>query len=234
MRRPRLRSAAVPALAGLAVAASLVLAGLTTDGDADADGRRADAPGTAGRAAPGGVRTAAAAGVVAPGTRQDAPALAGADLEGKPVSLAGFRGQVVVVNVWRSRCGPCRAEADDLERLSRQTKGQGVAFLGINTRDGDRAAAQSFVRTHGLGFPSLHDPEGDLLLRFPPGLLDPRAIPSTLVIDRHGRIAAGIGGAVTAEELRPLLVRVAAEPERPQDQPPEPAQPQDRGPELAP
>lgn len=145
------------------------------------------------------------------GARPTAPVLAGEDLDGKPVSLAEFRGQVVVLNVWGSWCGPCRAEADDLERLSGQTRAEGVRFLGINTRDRDRAAAQSFVRAHGLGFPSLHDPDGELLLRFPPALLNPQAIPSTLVIDRRGRIAVSIGGAITDEELRPLLARVAEE-----------------------
>ncbi|MEU7728071.1 TlpA disulfide reductase family protein [Streptomyces sp. NPDC040724] len=137
--------------------------------------------------------------------------LAGDDLDGEPVGLAGFRGQVVVVNVWGSWCGPCRAEAQDLARLSRETPAEEVRFLGINTRDPDRTAARSFVREHGLGFPSLHDPSGELLLRFPPELLNPQAIPSTLVIDRRGRIAVAIGGAVTDEQLRPLLARVVEE-----------------------
>ncbi|WP_331728412.1 TlpA disulfide reductase family protein [Streptomyces sp. NBC_00158] len=231
MRRSRPRSAAVPAAAGLAVAAALVLAGFATDGNGDAgydDGGPADAVGTAaGMSAGTATGAVAGANLVGPGARPDAPALAGADLDGNPVSLAGLRGQVVVVNVWGSWCGPCRAEADDLERLNRQTRGQGVGFLGINTRDRDRAAAKSFVRAHGLGFPSLHDPEGDMLLRFPPALLNPQAIPSTLVIDRQGRIAAGIGGAVTTEELRPLLARVLAEPEPEHDREPEPEQEQE-------
>ena len=98
-----------------------------------------------------------------------------------------------------------------LERLNRQSRADGIRFLGINTRDRDRAAARSFVRTHGLGFPSLYDPQGELLLRFPPELLNPQAIPSTLVIDRRGRVAVSIGGAVTDEQLRPLLTRVAEE-----------------------
>ncbi|MFE2170235.1 TlpA disulfide reductase family protein [Streptomyces sp. NPDC059447] len=135
----------------------------------------------------------------------------GEDLDGNPVSLDGFRGQVVVLNVWGSWCGPCRAEADDLARLGESTRSQGVRFLGINTRDRDRAAARSFVRAHGIGFPSLHDPDGELLLRFPPALLNPQTIPSTLVIDRRGRVAVSIGGAVTDEELGPLVARVAQE-----------------------
>ncbi|MER7463371.1 TlpA disulfide reductase family protein [Streptomyces sp. NPDC097981] len=201
MRRPARVSAVVPAGAGLAVAAALVLAGIATD-----DGGAGAPDGQA-----GAVRTVAGATVVDPGARPDAPALTGDDLDGKPVSLAGLRGNVVVLNVWGSWCGPCRAEADDLEQLSRQTRADGVRFLGINTRDRDRAAARTFVRAHGLSYPSLPDPTGELLLRFPPELLNPQAVPATLVIDRRGRIAVGIGGAVTDEQLRPLLVRVAGE-----------------------
>ncbi|WP_420081542.1 TlpA disulfide reductase family protein [Streptomyces sp. JL4002] len=196
MRRPLLVAAA-----GLALAAGCVLA--VTAADDGADG----APG----GAPGAVRAAAQATVLAPGDRQDAPALAGGDLNGRPVALDGFRGDVVVLNVWGSWCAPCRAEAGDLERLSRETRSAGVHFLGINTRDRDRSAALAFVRSHGLSFPSLHDPDGDLLLRFPPALLNPQAVPSTLVIDRRGRVAVAIGGAVTDEQLRPLVTRVAQE-----------------------
>lgn len=194
------RAVVVPAGAGLAVAAGLLLAGLATD-----DGGAGAPDG------PAGVARAAEAKVLDPAARRDAPVLAGDDLDGEPVGLAGFRGQVVVVNVWGSWCGPCRAEAQDLARLSRETPAEEVRFLGINTRDPDRTAARSFVREHGLGFPSLHDPSGELLLRFPPELLNPQAIPSTLVIDRRGRIAVAIGGAVTDEQLRPLLARVVEE-----------------------
>ncbi|MEU9081455.1 TlpA disulfide reductase family protein [Streptomyces sp. NPDC048357] len=202
MRRPVRRAVLVPAGAGLVVAAGLLLAGLLTD-----DGGAKTAPG--GRA--GGISTAAGARVVDPGARQHAPALAGDDLDGRPAGLTGLRGHVVVLNVWGSWCGPCRAEAEDLARLSREAPGEEVRFLGINTRDPDRAAARSFVREHGLDFPSLHDPAGELLLRFPPELLNPQAVPSTLVIDRRGRIAVAIGGAVTDEQLRPLLARVVEE-----------------------
>ncbi|MCP3753557.1 TlpA disulfide reductase family protein [Streptomyces sp. TBY4] len=193
--------------AGLAVAlAGCLYAAAGAASPGGGDGGRGEPSG------PGSAVAAADAEVVDPGLRPQAPELSGADLDGKPVGLAEFRGQVLVLNVWGSWCGPCRAEADDLARLSGQTREQGVRFLGINTRDRDRAAARSFVRAHGLEFPSLHDPTGELLLRFPPALLNPQTIPSTLVIDRRGRIAVSIGGAVTDEELKPLLNRVAQEP----------------------
>ncbi|WP_246042622.1 MULTISPECIES: TlpA disulfide reductase family protein [Streptomyces] len=196
MRRP------VAAVAAAAVAAAgLALAAAWAPGGGPAEGR----------GGAGGTGTGAAPAVADPGARPAAPELAGADLDGRQVDLAGLRGQVVVVNVWGSWCAPCRAEADDLERVSRQTRGDGVRFLGINIRDRDREAARSFVRAHGLGFPSLHDPEGALLLRFPPSVLNPQTVPSTLVVDRRGRVAAAIGGSVTEEQLRPLVARVAGE-----------------------
>ncbi|MEU8777023.1 TlpA disulfide reductase family protein [Streptomyces sp. NPDC048606] len=200
MRRGVRGRVVVAAGAGLAVAAGLFLTGVGTDRDGGAPAGRG-----------GGLRAAADAEVLAVGARAAAPALAGADLDGNPVSLEALRGEVVVLNVWGSWCAPCRAEADDLGRLSGQTRGQGVRFLGINTRDRDRSAARSFVRAHGLDFPSLHDPDGALLLRFPPAQLNPASIPSTLVIDRAGRVAVAIGGSVTDGQLRPLIARVVAE-----------------------
>ncbi|RST04325.1 TlpA family protein disulfide reductase [Streptomyces sp. WAC07149] len=192
----------VPVGAGLSVAAALLLTGLATDGS----GAGAAAATRTVAAAP-----AAAAAVAAPRARPSAPALTGNDLDGRPVSLSSLRGEVVVLSVWGSRCAPCGADADDLALLSGQLRGERVRFLGINTRDRDRDAARSFVRAHGLGFPSLHDPTGALLRRFPPLVLNPQTIPSTLVLDRRGRVAVAIGGAVSAEELRPLVARVVAE-----------------------
>ncbi|MFD8023779.1 TlpA disulfide reductase family protein [Streptomyces lavendulae] len=228
MRGPVRRAAVLPVGAGLAVAAALLLIGTVTDGSASAP-RTASAP-TSGTSAPASgtsaatptptpaaaartiaVTSASGASVAAPQARPPAPALTGTDLDGNPISLAAFRGEVVVLNVWGSWCAPCRAEADDLALLSGEVRGAGVRFLGINTRDRDRDAARSFVRAHGLDFPSLHDPTGALLLRFPPEVLNPQTIPSTLVVDREGRVAVAIGGAVSAGRLKPLIDRVAAE-----------------------
>ncbi|MGE7386234.1 TlpA family protein disulfide reductase [Streptomyces sp. NPDC004126] len=192
----------VPVGVGLSVAAALLLTGIATDGSG---------AGAAGAARTVAATPAAGAAVAAPRARPSAPALTGSDLDGRTVSLSAFRGEVVVLNVWGSWCAPCRAEADDLALLSGQLRGEGVRFLGVNTRDRDRDAARSFVRAHGLGFPSIHDPTGALLLRFPPAVLNPQTIPSTLVLDRRGRVAVAIGGAVSAEQLRPLVARVVAE-----------------------
>ncbi|MER7577913.1 TlpA disulfide reductase family protein [Streptomyces sp. NPDC126514] len=159
---------------------------------------------------PGKTQQAEAA-VIRPAERQEAPGIAGDDLAGQPTALADFGGKIVVVNVWGSWCSPCRAEAAVLEEIHRDMRPQGVRFLGINTRDRQTKAARSFEQTYGLTFRSLYDPAGRLLLQFPADILNPQAIPSTMVIDRRGRIAASVSGPVTKSGLRSMITHVLEE-----------------------
>ncbi len=121
----------------------------------------------------------------------------GKTLEGKDISLASYAGKVVVVNVWGAWCPPCRAEADDLAAAARQLSARGVEFIGINTRDSSQDNALSFQRRYDVPYPSIYDPGGRNLLAFH-GTLTPNAIPSTVVIDAEGRVAASILGEVTS------------------------------------
>lgn len=141
--------------------------------------------------------------------RVNAPALSGKDLDGKAVSLAALRGKVVVLNVWASWCGPCNAEAPALAQVYQDNKAAGVAFLGIDTRD-TVANGQAFQRTNGIDYPSLNDPDGALLLNFR-GQLSPQAIPSTLIIDRQGRVAVRALTSLTLTQLRQALAPVVAQ-----------------------
>ncbi|ARQ69360.1 TlpA family protein disulfide reductase [Streptomyces marincola] len=148
---------------------------------------------------------------VAAADRQEAPDLAGETIEGERLALSDFRGQVIVLNVWGSWCAPCIAEADDLVRVAEATADQGVQFVGINTRDNSRVNAAEFEEAHGVPYPSLYDPDGRLLLEFPRGSLNPQAIPSTLIIDREGRIAARALTALSEERLTEALDPVLQE-----------------------
>lgn len=123
--------------------------------------------------------------------------VAGVTLDGKHLSLRDLRGRVVVVNVWGSWCPPCRAEADNLVAAARQLAPKGVAFVGIDSRDPSTAQARAFVRTYRVPYPSIYDPSGRNLLAFH-GTLGPTSIPSTVVLDRRGRVAASILGEVTS------------------------------------
>ena len=153
--------------------------------------------------------------VLLPGEdRVAAPDLTGQLLSGGTLSTADFRGAVVVLNVWASWCAPCRAEAPDLQEVWDATRDGGVQFIGLDTRD-SQAAAEGFVRTYGLTYPQLLDPDGRLQLEFR-DTLPPQSIPSTVVLDREGRVAARILGAATQSQLlgviEPLVLEESATP----------------------
>ena len=135
--------------------------------------------------------------------------VAGETLEGEPISLEDFEGKTVVVNVWGSWCAPCRAEAPDLAAASEELAEDDVEFLGINSRDLDRAAAQAFQRRFEVPYPSIYDQQGKTLLAFR-GTLSPNAIPSTVVIDAEGRVAASVIGEVSRSTLVGLVEDVMA------------------------
>jgi len=143
--------------------------------------------------------------------RDQAPEVSGKTLEGKDLSLADFRGKVVVLNVWGSWCSPCRAEAADFQQAYTENEPKGVQFLGINTRDATQANALAFTASKGVTYPSLWDPDAREIIKFR-GNLNPNAIPSTLVIDREGRIAARALRALTIDELRSMIDPVVNEP----------------------
>lgn len=142
--------------------------------------------------------------------RGEPTALAGEKLGGGTFDLADYRGEVVVLNVWGSWCGPCRKEAPELQAVSDALKTDGVVFVGLNTRDKPEPA-QAFVDRFGITYPTVLDPEGRLQLAFS-DTLPPAAIPSTLVIDREGRVAARIIGPLESTTvLRQLAEQVVDE-----------------------
>lgn len=143
--------------------------------------------------------------LVSPQERGDVIELAGETLEGESLDTADWRGDPIVVNLWASWCGPCRAEATDLENVYLQFESSGVKFLGLNTRDG-LAAAKAFNTRFNTSYPSIQDKDGQLTLVF--GNLGPAATPSTIILDSQGRVAARILGPTTQSQLRVVLEAV--------------------------
>lgn len=133
----------------------------------------------------------------------------GDDLSGRPVDVSALRGAPVVLNVWGSWCAPCRTEAPVLRAASAAYAGQGVKFVGINVKD-NVAAATAFERRLAIPYPSLDDQQGKVTLALADHL-PASVVPATLVLDRDGRVAARVLGAVEESTLRSLLDTVLAE-----------------------
>ncbi|BBY27958.1 TlpA disulfide reductase family protein [Mycolicibacterium sediminis] len=128
----------------------------------------------------------------------------------KTVSLDDFDGQVVVINVWGQWCGPCRSEMPQLQKVYDATKARGVAFLGIDVRDNNRDAAVDFVVDRKITFPSIYDPSMRTMIAFG-GKYPTTVIPSTIVLDRQHRVAAVYLRELLAEDLQPVVERLAAQ-----------------------
>jgi peroxiredoxin len=132
----------------------------------------------------------------------------GTTLAGTQVSLSSYRGKIVVVNFWASNCPPCRAEAQAFNQVAKDDKDKGVAFLGIDERDG-KAQAEAFEADHHVAFPSIFDRNGALALDFPHAT--PSSTPSTIIIDRTGHIALKVNGALDYTHLVSVVNAVRSE-----------------------
>lgn len=190
--KPAIRRA-LAGLAGALLASALVGCGSSPEGAGQGD--------AAGFVAGDGSIT-----LLDPAERSLAPAISGPLLGGGTFELDALRGKVVVLNVWASWCAPCRAEAPVLEQVWQRVAGDGVQFVGLDTRD-STAAAVAFVDRFGITYPNVIDEGGLLQLQFR-DTLPPQAIPSTVVIDEQGRVAARILGKVTEASLEAVISEV--------------------------
>jgi thiol-disulfide isomerase/thioredoxin len=144
--------------------------------------------------------------LISTGARTGAPKVTGTTINGAPYSLA--KGKVTVINFWASWCAPCRGEAPTLQKIYADNQAKGVQFLGIDSKDG-KDNALAFERSFNVTYPSIFDQAGQVALDFRD--VPPDAFPSTLVLDREGRIAARIIGAVHYTTFSPLVAKLMAE-----------------------
>jgi thiol-disulfide isomerase/thioredoxin len=141
--------------------------------------------------------------VYAQGHRALAPDFTGTSLTGTPISLASYRGKVVVLNFWGSWCNPCRSEAPTLAVLDEQYGAKGVSFLGDDVGD-TTANALAFTRSVGITYPSINDASYSVVQKF--GQVAPvNDTPTTVVIDRTGRIAGLVIGEVSYQAMTTIL-----------------------------
>jgi thiol-disulfide isomerase/thioredoxin len=136
-------------------------------------------------------------------------AIKGTLFDGTTVQPQDFLGKVTVLNFWFAACAPCRVEAPVLEGLHQEFKEQGVSFYGVNLRD-EKATAEAFEKTFNLTYPSFNDKDGAVLLSVS-GIVPPGAVPTTLVLDKQGRVASRVLGEIQKGTLKALIASAVAE-----------------------
>lgn len=130
---------------------------------------------------------------------------AGVTEHGDELSSDDVAGDVVVVNFWYAACAPCVVEAPDLEAVWQEFQDEGVSFLGVNTYD-QADTARAFAAENGVTYPSIIDVNtGDVKLAFA-AATPIQATPTTLVLDREGRIAARIIGRIESPSILSTLI----------------------------
>jgi thiol-disulfide isomerase/thioredoxin len=142
----------------------------------------------------------------APDDRGEPIVFDGTTETGAAVSSSDYAGQVLVVNFWYAACGPCRAEAPQLEAAVSELEGENASFLGVNIYD-QPATAASFMTTYGITYPSvIAVDDGDVTLAFADAV-PLTAVPVTLVLDAQGRVASRIIGQLSDTSILTTLVR---------------------------
>ena len=136
--------------------------------------------------------------------RGDVISFTGTTGTGETVNSADYLGNVLVVNFWYAGCAPCRAEAPDLEQVYQETSVSGVNFLGVNVRD-QAPTIDTFNSRFGITYPSVIDQDGQMQLAFA-SQVPPNAVPTTLILDAQGRVAARILGQLKDPSILKTLV----------------------------
>lgn len=136
----------------------------------------------------------------------------GEDLDGDDLSVEDYRDKVVVLNVYASWCPPCRREMPTVGELAASYDPGEVVFLGVNIRDSSTDNAQAFLRAQDVELRSFYDPGSEVLLSLS-DKLGPYSLPSTVVLDRQGRMAVLVLGEIPgARTMADLIDDVVAEP----------------------
>jgi thiol-disulfide isomerase/thioredoxin len=186
MVAPKLARRRAFAVAAAGLAATAVLAGCSS-GSGSSNGAQT-----------GYVSVTTGISQVTAADRQAMPALSGTTLQGGSLSVS-YSGHVTVINVWGSWCTPCREEAPDFAEAAQKYAAKGVEFVGINTRD-DNAAAIAYNSSFGIKYPSLQDPNETLVLDLKQ-IIPATSVPSTVIVDRSGKVAVRALGGITEPEL---------------------------------
>lgn len=146
--------------------------------------------------------------VIARADRLPAPNITGELLDGKKFSLSSLKGKVVIINFWATWCAPCRVETPELQKTYQKYQPDGVELVGVLVRD-NKDQAEIYQKQVGLTYPSIYDPMTQVALQLRNYPLV--AIPSTIVFDRKGNVAAAYVSTVDENSLSKVLDQLLAE-----------------------
>jgi len=118
-------------------------------------------------------------------TADAAPAWTLNDLDGKPVSLADFKGKVVVLDIWATWCPPCRAEIPHFIEIQNEYKDKGVTVVGMSVDSTGPADVAKFVKDNGMNYPIVMADE-----KTATAYGADQGIPFTIVIDKNGNVVS--------------------------------------------
>ena len=124
-------------------------------------------------------------------------------IDGGSYQLSSDKGHVVVLNFFASWCGPCQTETPQFDSVYRARKAAGVRFVGMDVKEASQSAARSWLTAKGVSFPVVYDPNGKTALQL--GRVPLSALPSTVLVDKQGRVAAVYFGELLPADLEPVL-----------------------------
>ncbi len=167
--------------------------------------RRASLRASVAEASPGGAATGENSSALPVRLQTAAPDFSLTAVDGSQVKLSDLRGKVVLVNFWATWCPPCKAEMPDLNALQQEYgSSQGLVVLGVDAGDDNQAAVKAFGEQNRLSFPLLMDPDN----RVSDGQYAVRALPTSLIIDRSGKIRAQWLGQLSRSDMVARLSQV--------------------------
>jgi thiol-disulfide isomerase/thioredoxin len=147
--------------------------------------------------------------VIAENDRKPVGDVGGPLISGGGYKVADDTSKVVVFNFWASWCPPCRIETPQFDALYRSDKSEGIDFVGIDVKELSRDVATSFISDNHISYPILWDEPGKFALEL--GHVPSTALPFTVVLDKHHRVAAVYLGALQSADLSPVLASLVAE-----------------------
>lgn len=138
------------------------------------------------------------------GIGSDAPDFHAVDLStGRPVTMADYRGKVLLLNIWATWCQPCRVEMPALERLAHTLQGTDFRLVSVSIDDADSTVVTGFAKQLGLTFDILHNRSGDIQRTY-----QTTGVPESFVINRDGVIIKKVIGAAEWDSpVNQLLIR---------------------------